>query len=125
MTDTFRTAYRTSAAGSLRQGDAGTDARLIGWVHRIRDLGHLVFIDLRDRAGIVQVSLDPQWTPEDVLAEARSLSPEDVVQVEGRVELRVKPNPELPSGAVEVRGTALTVVGRADPLPIQVAYAAG
>ena len=125
MTDTFRTAYRTSAAGSLREGDAGTDARIVGWVHRIRDLGHLVFIDLRDRAGLVQVSLDPQWTPENVLAEARGLSPEDVIQVEGRVELRVKPNPELPSGAVEVRGTGLTVIGRAEPLPIQVAYAEG
>jgi aspartyl-tRNA synthetase len=125
MTDTFRTAYRTSAAGSLREASAGTDARLVGWVHRIRDLGHLVFVDLRDRAGIVQVSFDPSWTPDAVLSEARTLSPEDVIQVEGPVELRVKPNPELPSGAVEVRGTALTVIGRADPLPIQVAYAAG
>ncbi|MDB4949999.1 MAG: hypothetical protein JWM27_2648 [Gemmatimonadetes bacterium] len=124
MTDTLATSYRTSAAGSLREADAGTDARLVGWVHRRRDLGGLVFLDLRDRAGIVQVSFDPSWTPAEALAEARRLSPEDVVQVEGRVEPRVRPNPELPSGAVEVRGVSLTVIGRAEPLPIQVAYAA-
>ena len=125
MTDTFATQYRSSTAGSLRAGHAGTDARLAGWVHRVRDLGHLVFVDLRDRDGIAQVSFDPEWTPAEVLAEARGLSAEDVILVRGRVEARIKPNSELPSGEVEVRGTGLTVLGRAEPLPIQVAYAAG
>jgi aspartyl-tRNA synthetase len=124
MTAQLPTSYRSSTAGSLRSEDAGTDARLVGWVHRVRDLGGLAFVDLRDREGIVQVSFDPAWTPAEVLAEARGLSPEDVIQVQGRVEPRVKPNPEMATGAIEVRGTALTVIGRAEPLPIQVAYAA-
>jgi aspartyl-tRNA synthetase len=121
MTD-FATSFRTHAAGSLREEHAGADVRLAGWVHRRRDLGGLVFLDLRDRAGLVQVSFDSEWTPADVLAAARALGPEDVVQVEGRVEPRIKPNAELPSGAVEVRGTSLTIVTRAEPLPIQVYY---
>ncbi|HET6764805.1 MAG TPA: aspartate--tRNA ligase, partial [Longimicrobiaceae bacterium] len=125
MTHTLATAYRTSPGGSLRAEHAGTDARLVGWVHRVRDLGGLVFVDLRDREGIVQVSFDPGWTPAEALAEARGLSPEDVIQVSGRVEPRVRPNPEMATGAVEMRCTALTVIGRAEPLPIQVAYAAG
>jgi aspartyl-tRNA synthetase len=124
MTDTFATSYRTHAAGSLRAEHAGTDATLVGWVHRRRDLGALVFLDVRDRAGLVQVSLDPAWTPAEVVAEASRLGPEDVVQVRGRVEPRLKPNPDLPSGAVEVRATELVVLARAEPLPIQVAYAA-
>lgn len=124
MTDTLATSFRTSAAGSLRAGDAGTDVRLAGWVHRRRDLGSLVFVDLRDREGLVQISFDPAWTPAEVMQAARDLAPEDVVQVEGRLEPRVRPNPELPSGEVEVRGTALTVLTRSESLPIQVDYAA-
>src|SRR5207244_4502051 len=56
------TSYRTTTAGSLRAGDAGASITLAGWVHRRRDLGSLVFVDLRDRAGVAQVSVDPQWT---------------------------------------------------------------
>jgi aspartyl-tRNA synthetase len=124
MTDILATSYRTHAAGSLRAEHAGADVTLVGWVHRRRDLGALVFLDLRDRAGLVQVSFDPSWSPAAIAAEASRLGPEDVVQVTGRVEPRVRPNPELPSGAVEVRATGMTVLTRAEPLPIQVAYAA-
>jgi aspartyl-tRNA synthetase len=124
MTETSSaTAFRTTTAGSLRAGDAGRAVRLAGWVHRARDLGGIVFLDLRDREGVVQVSFDPAWTPAGVLARARELSPEDVVQVEGTVERRVKENPNLPTGEVEVRGTALTLLTRAEPLPVQVDYA--
>jgi aspartyl-tRNA synthetase len=122
MTDHFATAFRTSAAGSLRAAHIGNAATLAGWVHRRRDLGGLVFLDLRDREGIVQVSFDPSWTPEDVLAEARRLGPEDVVQVEGTVHPRIEGqvNTEMATGEVELRGTALRIVTRAEPLPIQV-----
>jgi aspartyl-tRNA synthetase len=120
MNDVFATAYRTHAAGLLGADDAGLDVRLAGWVHRPRDLGGLVFLDLRDRSGLMQVSFDPAWTPAAVLALARSLSPEDVVRVGGRLERRVKPNAELPTGAVEVRGTELEVLARAEPVPIPV-----
>ena len=69
--------------GELRAGDVGTRVRLGGWVHRSRDLGGLTFIDLRDRAGIVQVSCDPRYTPADVCAEASKVGAEAVVLVEG------------------------------------------
>ena len=120
MNRSFSTAFRSGPAGSLRRDSIGQEVRLVGWVHRRRDLGHLVFVDLRDRDGLLQLSFDPAWTPPDALAEARRLGPEDVVQVQGRVEARLKPNPELPSGEVEVRCSALSVLARAEPLPIPV-----
>ncbi|HEV2130319.1 MAG TPA: aspartate--tRNA ligase [Longimicrobiaceae bacterium] len=120
--EALSTSYRTSAAGALRGGDAGAKVLLVGWVHRRRDLGGLVFIDLRDRLGLVQVSFDPAWSPADILAEARAAGPEDVVQVEGVVERRPEGmrNPALPTGEIEVRATAMRVITRAEPLPIPV-----
>jgi len=124
MTFQSQTAYRTSMAGTLRAGDAGNPVTLAGWVHRRRDLGSLVFVDLRDREGLVQVSFDPAWTPPEVLEEARRLGPEDVIQVEGIVFPRIagQHNADLPTGDVEVRAARLHVLTRAEPLPIQVFY---
>jgi aspartyl-tRNA synthetase len=125
MTDLLATAFRTRAAGTLRAADAGTSVTVAGWVHRRRDLGAIVFLDLRDREGLVQVSFDPSWTPPEVLAEARRLGPEDVVQVEGTVFPRIQGqiNETLPTGEIEVRGSSLAVLSTAEPLPIQVDYA--
>ncbi|HET7321903.1 MAG TPA: aspartate--tRNA ligase [Longimicrobiaceae bacterium] len=120
MSDVFSTHYRSAVGGALRLPDAGREVRLVGWVHRRRDLGGLVFVDLRDRSGLVQLSFDPDWTPAEVLREARALGPEDVIEVAGRVEERIKPNSEMATGAVEVRCTAMTVLNRAEPLPIPV-----
>ena len=66
------TALRTHRAGELTRAHVGQQVRLGGWVHRRRDLGGLVFIDLRDRAGLVQLSCNPDWTPAEVMARAAS-----------------------------------------------------
>src|SRR5688572_27540763 len=92
---------------SVAPSDEGATLRLAGWVHRRRDLGGLVFLDLRDRSGLLQISFGPEWTDAATLAAAHALGHEDVVQVEGLVALRPEPNPELPTGHVELRATKL------------------
>jgi aspartyl-tRNA synthetase len=97
--------------------------RLAGWVHRRRDLGGLVFIDLRDRAGLVQLSCNPAWTSPEVMTRAAGLGAETVVLVRGTVELRPEPSrdPSLASREVEVHVTDLEVVGPAQTPAIPVA----
>ncbi len=118
-----QTALRTHRAGSIAREHLGQVVRLGGWVHRRRDLGGLIFIDLRDRAGLVQLSLSPDWTPAAVMERAGGLGAETVVLVTGRVELR--PNPSRDEGMisreVEVYVTDLTVVGPAGTPAISVA----
>jgi aspartyl-tRNA synthetase len=94
-------------------------------VHRSRDLGGLTFVDLRDRAGIVQVSFDPRTCAPDVCAAASRLGAETVVLVGGDVVARPEAmrNPDLATGEIELRATALTVVGPATPPAIPVARA--
>jgi aspartyl-tRNA synthetase len=101
----------------------GTRVRLGGWVHRRRDLGGLVFIDLRDRAGIVQVSFDPAYASAETLELARSLGTESVVLISGEIVERPSEmrNTELATGGVEVRGTSLRLVGPAETPVIPVA----
>jgi aspartyl-tRNA synthetase len=120
MSEVLATRYRSAVAGDLRTPDDGRRVSLVGWVHRRRDLGGLVFVDLRDRGGLVQISFDPEWTPPDVLQLARQLGPEDVVAVHGEVRERLKPNPDLPSGQVELRCERLERLQHAAPLPIPV-----
>jgi aspartyl-tRNA synthetase len=121
------TTHRSHLSGALRAEHVGTKVRLGGWVHRARDLGGLVFMDLRDRAGLVQVSFDPSTAGADVCARAASLGAETVVLVEGVVDLRPEAmrNPEMSTGDVEVRATALRVVGPADTPAIPVARGKG
>src|SRR6059058_5611806 len=122
-TDHLATSYRTHLCGALRLSDAGQKVRLGGWVNRSRDLGGLAFVDLRDRAGLVQVSFDPKMCPADVCAAAAALGLETVVLIEGEVVARpdAMRNAELSTGDVEVRATALTVVGPAVAPAIPVA----
>jgi aspartyl-tRNA synthetase len=117
------TAFRTHLAGSLTRADVGREVRLGGWVHRRRDLGGLVFIDLRDRAGLIQLSCNPAWTPSDVMARAAGLGAETVVLARGTVELRPEPSrdPAMVSREVELHVTGLEVVGPAQTPPIPVA----
>ncbi|HXL11957.1 MAG TPA: aspartate--tRNA ligase [Gemmatimonadales bacterium] len=121
-----RTSRRTLRCGELRAQHAGQRVRLGGWVHRRRDLGGIVFIDLRDRAGLVQVAVGPS-APEDVRRIAGGLTGETVVEVEGEVVARPANmrNPELATGEVEVHPSKLVIVGPAVTPAIPVARAKG
>jgi len=113
-------AYRTHTCGQLRAADAGTPARLSGWVHAKRDHGGLLFIDLRDHAGLTQCVF-PQGTP--AFAAADAVRVESVVTVTGEV-VRREPgtvNPKLPTGEIELRVATLEVQSAAEVLPMQVA----
>jgi aspartyl-tRNA synthetase len=124
-TDLFATTHRTHLCGSLRLSDVGQHVRLGGWVHKSRDLGGLAFIDLRDRAGIVQASFNPESCAPDVCAAAAAAGLESVVLIEGEVVARPAAvrNPELATGDVEIRATGFKVVGPATPPAIPVARA--
>ena len=125
--DVMRTAMRTHLCGALRASDAGRRVRLGGWVHRARDLGGLTFIDLRDRAGLVQLSVGPDWASPAARAMASSLGPETVILVEGEVHARpdAMRNPEMPTGDVEVRVASMEIVGPAVTPAIPVALGKG
>lgn len=117
---------RSRAAGLLREGDAGQQVTLAGWVARRRDHGGVIFIDLRDASGIAQVVFrDPQDT--EVLAQAHRLRAEFCVSVAGVVEIRPEgnANPEIATGEIEVNATSLTVLGECAPLPFQLDEPAG
>ncbi len=111
--------YRTHRCGDLRHGDVGTEVRLSGWVHRKRDHGQLLFIDLRDHAGIVQVVFQPGTAP---FAEAEAVRVESVVTVTGKVVARTADtvNPALPTGEIELVAATLVLDSPADQLPLQV-----
>lgn len=117
------TAYRTHRCGALTRAEVGHQVRLAGWVHRRRDLGGLVFIDLRDRDGLVQLSCNPAWTPASVMERAAGLGAETVVLAAGTVQLRPEParDPDLTSREVEVHVTDLQIVGPAQTPVIPVA----
>jgi aspartyl-tRNA synthetase len=117
------TSLRTHRAGGLTRQYLGQRVRLGGWVHRRRDLGGLVFVDLRDRAGLVQLSFNPEWTPPEVIERAAGLGAETVVLVTGMVALRPEPSrdQQLVSREVEVHATDLQVVGPAQTPVIPVA----
>jgi aspartyl-tRNA synthetase len=109
----------TNYAGSLRASDADKDVVLMGWVHRRRDLGQLIFIDLRDRAGIAQIVFNKELHPE-AHSRAEELRSEFVVAVEGRILRRQKPNSEIPTGEVEVMAARLHILNNAKTPPFQI-----
>jgi aspartyl-tRNA synthetase len=117
------TAMRSHMCGALRPEHAGVSVRLGGWVHRTRNLGGLIFVDLRDREGMVQVSFDPRDADADAMRVAASLTPETVVLVEGEVVTRppAQRNPELATGDIEVSARRARVVGAATTPAIPVA----
>jgi aspartyl-tRNA synthetase len=114
---------RSHAAGSLRAADAGQKVTLAGWVAHRRDHGGVIFIDLRDASGAVQVV----FREPDVLARAHRLRAEFCVAVEGVVEIRPEgnENPDVATGEIEVNATSLSVLGESAPLPFQLDEPAG
>ena len=117
------TGLRTHLCGSLSRDQVGARVRLGGWVHRRRDLGGLVFIDLRDRDGLVQLSCNPAWTPPEILERASGLGAETVILASGTVALRPEAarDSALASRDVEVHVSDLQVVGPAATPAIPVA----
>jgi aspartyl-tRNA synthetase len=111
--------YRTHNCGALCRDDVGKTVRLSGWVHRIRDHGGLLFIDLRDHYGITQIVADPD---SPVFAAVEKLKPEWVVRIDGEVVARSEDtiNPNLPTGEVEVRANGLEVLSESAELPLPV-----
>ena len=112
-------AYRSHTCGELRKEDVGKTVRLSGWVHRVRDHGGLLFIDLRDHYGLTQAVADPH---SPAFKEAEKLKPEWVVRIDGEVVARTPEtvNPNLPTGEVEVRIKTLEVLSEAKELPLPV-----
>jgi aspartyl-tRNA synthetase len=111
---------RTHYCGALRAGDVGRDATIMGWVHRRRDLGNLLFLDVRDRTGIVQVVFNKETQPE-AHAKAEQVRSEFVVAVEGKVLQRGKANPEIATGEVELAASKLHILNTAKtpPFPVE------
>ncbi len=114
-------AYRSHWAGQLRAGEVGEQVRVAGWVHRRRDHGGLIFIDLRDRTGLLQLVFRPEEAPE-AHAGAGGLRGEDVISVSGELVRRDESavNPELPTGEVELVAAELTQLADAETPPFQI-----
>jgi len=112
-------AYRTHNCAQLRLSNVGETVRLSGWVHRKRDHGHLLFVDLRDHYGITQIVTDTESAAFKTLDRLRV---ESVVTIEGDVVARSKEtvNPNLPTGEIEVRARSVTVQSAAAELPMPV-----
>jgi aspartyl-tRNA synthetase len=112
--------YRTRHCGEFTAEQLGEEVHASGWTARLRDHGGLVFIDLRDRSGIVQLVIDPEHAPA-AIAVAQSIRVESVIHVRGRVVARSAGtvNPNLPTGAIEILVDELDELAPSDPLPFQ------
>ena len=113
-------AYRTHTCAQLRASDVGQTVRLSGWVHRVRDHGGVLFVDLRDHYGLVQIVAD---SDSEALRLLETVRAESVITIDGVVEARAKEavNPNLATGEIEVRAKAVTILSAAAELPLPVA----
>src|ERR671931_2563587 len=110
--------YRDRWAGELRKDDVGSEPRVAGWVHRRRDHGGLIFIDLRDRSGLLQLVFRPEEAPEAHGA-AHRLRSEDVISATGELARREEGtvNPTLPTGEVELRVSSFYLLADSETPP--------
>lgn len=111
---------RSMYAGRVREEHIGQEITLKGWVARRRDLGGLIFIDLRDREGIMQLVINPEKVSAEVMATAESLRSEFVIEVTGQVAAREQANDKLATGEVELNVAALTVLNTAKTTPFEI-----
>ena len=111
---------RSMYAGRVREEHIGQEITLKGWVARRRDLGGLIFIDLRDREGIMQLVINPEKVSAEVMVTAESLRSEFVIEVTGQVAAREQANDKLTTGAVELNVTALNVLNTAKTTPFEI-----
>lgn len=111
---------RSMYAGRVREEHIGSQITLKGWVSRRRDLGGLIFIDLRDREGIMQLVINPESVSAEVMATAESLRSEFVIEVIGTVAAREQANDKLVTGAVELHVESLTVLNTAKTTPFEI-----
>ena len=115
------TPYRTHTCGELRTSNAGSEAKLSGWVHRRRDHGQLIFLDLRDRHGLTQVVVDGADAP-DAHAAASKVRSEFVITATGRVEKRLDgtENAKLPTGGIELQARSIEILSEAKTPPFYI-----
>lgn len=111
---------RSMYAGRVRKEHVGQEVTLKGWVARRRDLGGLIFIDLRDREGIMQLVINPETVAAEVMATAESLRSEFVLEVTGKVAAREQVNDKLATGSVELHVDSLTVLNTAKTTPFEI-----
>ena len=100
--------YRTKNLGELRIENVGETVELAGWIQKIRDLGGMVFIDLRDEDGITQIVIND----ESLQAQAKELVKESCIHIEGKVVERTSKNPKMPTGDIEVIANRIEVLGK-------------
>ena len=111
---------RSMYAGRVRSEHVGQEITLKGWVARRRDLGGLIFIDLRDREGIMQLVINPESVSDEVMKTAESLRSEFVIEVTGKVAAREQANDKLATGSVELHVDSLTVLNTAKTTPFEI-----
>ena len=114
------TMKRSMYAGRVREEHIGQELTLKGWVSRRRDLGGLIFIDLRDREGIMQLVINPETVRSEVMATAESLRSEYVIEVTGQVAARQQANDKIATGQVEMHVSSLTVLNTAKTTPFEI-----
>lgn len=112
--------YRSHTCGELRKEHINEEVTLSGWVQKVRDKGFMVWIDLRDRYGIIQLIFDEERTPKDVLETAQQMGREFVIQVNGTVIERVSKNPNIDTGDIEILVKNITVLNKSKTPPFTI-----
>ena len=119
MAESIKGLKRTAYCGDFRAEHEGQEVTVFGWVQRQRDLGQLIFIDLRDRTGIIQLAFD-EGTPREAFGKAFAARSEYVLAARGVVRIRTAKNPDIPTGDVEIAVSELRVLGKAETPPFEI-----